>query len=133
MPKHISCDCKCKFNSTICNPNHKLNNKICQCECKNYRTYTNDYSSNRKTCIYEYDKYLKSIVDTSMIACGETVSVMDNASIKMTINFDDKKVRYKIDCNILYTILLVIILLLIITNICYHYAKHRSNKKVLMH
>ena len=27
MAKHISCDCKCKFNSTTCNSNKKLNIK----------------------------------------------------------------------------------------------------------
>ena len=31
IEEHISCDCKCKFNSTICNSNQKLNNKTCQC------------------------------------------------------------------------------------------------------
>ena len=30
MKKHISCDCKCKFNSTTCNSNQKWNNKTCQ-------------------------------------------------------------------------------------------------------
>ena len=34
MAKHISCDCKCKFNSTTCNANQKWNSKTCQCECK---------------------------------------------------------------------------------------------------
>ena len=29
----ISCDCRCKLNSTICNSNKKWNNKTCQCEC----------------------------------------------------------------------------------------------------
>ena len=38
MTEHISCDCKCKFNSTTCNSNQKWNNKTCQCECKNYCT-----------------------------------------------------------------------------------------------
>ena len=36
MTKHISCDCKCKFNSTTCNSNQKWNNEKCQCECKSY-------------------------------------------------------------------------------------------------
>ena len=36
MTKHISNNCKCKFNSTTCNSNQKWNNKTCQCECKNY-------------------------------------------------------------------------------------------------
>ena len=26
----ISCDCKCKFNSTTCNPNQKWDNETCQ-------------------------------------------------------------------------------------------------------
>ena len=29
MTKHISCDCKCKFNSTKCNLNQKWNSKTC--------------------------------------------------------------------------------------------------------
>ena len=36
MTEHISCDCKCKFNSTY-KSKQKWNNKTCQCECKNYR------------------------------------------------------------------------------------------------
>ena len=36
MTEHISCDYKCKFNSTTCNSNQKWNNKTCQCECKNF-------------------------------------------------------------------------------------------------
>ena len=31
--KHISCDCKCKFNSTTCNSNQRWNNEICHCQC----------------------------------------------------------------------------------------------------
>ena len=46
MIKHISCDCKCKFNSTTCNSNKQWNNKTCQCECKSYRTCKKDYSWN---------------------------------------------------------------------------------------
>ena len=29
MTKHISCDCKCKFNSTTCNSSQKWNNETC--------------------------------------------------------------------------------------------------------
>ena len=36
MAKHISCDRKCKCNSTICNSDQKCDNKTCQCECKSY-------------------------------------------------------------------------------------------------
>ena len=63
---------------------------------------------------------IASIAVTSLITRDEIISVMDIVSTKMTntiatnvsINSDDKKVRY---CYILHTVLLVIILLLIIT------------------
>ena len=29
---HISCDCKCKFNSATFNSNQKWNNDKCQCQ-----------------------------------------------------------------------------------------------------
>ena len=34
MPEHISCDCKCKFNSATCNSKQKRDNKTCQCKIK---------------------------------------------------------------------------------------------------
>ena len=46
MTEHISCDCKCKFNSTTCNSKQKWNNKTCQCEYKNYHKCGKDYSWN---------------------------------------------------------------------------------------
>ena len=78
MKKHISCDCKC----AACNSDKKWNSKTCQCECKNYRTQIKDYSSNPSTCNRENNKYLKSIADTSVIACDEIMSVMDIVSRK---------------------------------------------------
>ena len=44
MTEYISCVCKCKFNSTICNSNQNWNNKTCQCECKNCHTCKKDHS-----------------------------------------------------------------------------------------
>ena len=34
LAKHVSCDFKCKFDSTICNSSQKWNNGKCQCHCK---------------------------------------------------------------------------------------------------
>ena len=131
---YISRDCKCKLNSATCKSNRKWNNETSQCECKNYSAFKKDYSWNSSTCIYQNSKHLTGIADTSVIACDEIIPVMDIVSTKITnttaanvsINFEDKKVRYKNDCYILHTVLLAIILLLIITIICYHYAKHRN-------
>ena len=58
-----------------------------------------------------------------------TNTIATNATSTMSINCHNKKVRYKIDCYILHTVLLVIILLLIITIICYPFAKHREQNK----
>ena len=53
MLKHISCDCKCKLNSTTCYSNQKWNKETCQCECKSYCTCKKAYSWNPSTCIFE--------------------------------------------------------------------------------
>ena len=129
---HISCDCKCKFNSSACNSKQKWNNKTCQCECKNYHKCQKDHSWNPSKCICENSKYLESVTDTSVNECDEIVIVIDNLSTKKTntiatnvtsttsINCHSKKIRV---CYISHAVLLAIILILIITIICYHYAK----------
>ena len=99
------------------------------------------YSWNASTCICDNRKYLKSIADTSVIACDEIISVMDIVSTKMTttietnisINFHTKKGRCKIDCYLLHKVLLVIILLLIITVIAIIMQNIGQNKKTLMY
>ena len=58
-----------------------------------------------------------------------STKVTNTIATNMSINSDNKNVRYKIDCYILKRVLLVITLLLIITITCYHYAKHRSKEK----
>ena len=58
MAEHISCDCKCKFSSTIRNSHEKWNNKTYQCECKNYRTCKKDNSWNSITGICDNSKCL---------------------------------------------------------------------------
>ena len=35
LTKHVSCECKCKFDCRKCNSNQKWNNGKCRCECKN--------------------------------------------------------------------------------------------------
>ena len=37
LSKHISCECKCKFDDIKCNSNQKWNNNIYQCKGKNPR------------------------------------------------------------------------------------------------
>ena len=51
------------------------------------------------------------------------------ATSTVSINSEDKKLRYKIDCYTQHTVLLVIILLLIITIICYYYYARLQSKQ----
>ena len=62
-------------------------------------------------------EYLANSIDDSVITCDEIVNTADSASTHALINvtstvltnFHNRKVRYKIDCNILLKVLLVII------------------------
>ena len=144
MVKHTPSDCKCKFNSTTCNLNQKWsNNDAFQCEYKKYHKCKKDYSWNSYTCICENGKYLKSIADTSVIPCDEIKYVMDivstNVAKTIPINVTNtvptnfhKKPRYKMDCYILHTVLLVIILLFTIGITCYHHEKRKSKLKKIL-
>ena len=127
--KHISYECKCKFDSTTCDSVQKYNNDISHCGVKNLRG-----------CICENGRYLKIIANDSVIASDEIISITNSVSINVAnsvstnvtstlsknvtrtvpINSDDKKVRYKMDCYILSTFLLVTILLFIIVFICFY-------------
>ena len=121
--KHISCDFKCKFSSTTYNLNKKLNKETYKFECKKHRKCKRDYSWNSSACICENIKYLKSIVDTSVIACDKIISVMGIVSLKRTntiarnvsMNCYIEIVRYKFDCHVIHAVLLAITLPLIIT------------------
>ena len=65
---------------------------------------------------------------TNTIPANMTNAISVNVTSTMSTNSDGKKVRYKKDCYIFDTVLLVIILLFIITIICYHYTKHKSKQ-----
>ena len=74
--------------------NQKWNNKICQSECKKYFKCEKYYGWNPSTCICENSTYLKSVADTSMTQCDETVIVMDNLSKKKDKYYAQKCYKY---------------------------------------
>ena len=57
--------------------------KSVNCECKNCCMCKEDYSWNPSTCICE-NRYLKSIVDESIIVLDKIISVTDSISINVT-------------------------------------------------
>ena len=71
LTKHVSCECKCKFDCRKCNSNQKWNNGKCRCESKKHHMCEKDYIWNRATCSGENGKYLAGIIDDSVITCDE--------------------------------------------------------------
>ena len=57
---------------------------VIQCEWRNYRQGKKYYTLSPSTCICEKSKCLKSIADTSVIACDEIIDAIDIVSTNMT-------------------------------------------------
>ena len=74
LTKHISCECKCKFDGTECNSNKWWNNNKCRCEFKKRQICEQDYVWNPSTC--NCGKYLASFMDDSMIISNDVINHM---------------------------------------------------------
>ena len=66
--------------------------------------------------------------------CNEIINITSNIPTNVTstvsINSDDKKLRYKMDYYILDIVLLVIILLFLIAFVCCHYVNRSKQKRL---
>ena len=71
LTKHISCECKCKFDETKCNSNQWWNNDKFWCESKKHLISEKDCLES--TCNCENGKYIASIMDNSEIMCNEVI------------------------------------------------------------
>ena len=72
--KHISCECKCKFDGRKCNSNQWWDKDKYRCECKKHNVCEIDYVWNPFSCNCENGKYLASIMDDSAIVCDEVIN-----------------------------------------------------------
>ena len=75
LAKHVSCECKYKFNEKKCNSNQWWNNHKCQCDCKRHHICEKDYIWNFATRSCKNGKYLASIIDNLVIICNEITDV----------------------------------------------------------
>ena len=73
VTKHISSDCKCRFDGRKCNSDQWWNNNKCRCECKKRHVCEKDYVWNPATRTCENIKYLASIMNDSAITCDEII------------------------------------------------------------
>ena len=104
LTKHVSCECKCKFDGRNSNSNQKWNNYKCRCECKKHHTCRKYYIWNPATYSCENGKYLTSIIDNSVITCGEIIDANAEArsyneeikAVAIYFNGNVKLVKHKI-------------------------------------
>ena len=81
LKKHISCECKCKFDGTNCNSDQCWNNEL-----------LNKELLNPSTCSFKNGKYLASIMDDSAVTCDEVIESYNKEIKTIPINFIKKKV-----------------------------------------
>ena len=43
LTKHVSCECRCKFDGRKCNSNEQWNNDKCRWECKKHHIFEKGY------------------------------------------------------------------------------------------
>ena len=118
LTKHISCQCKCKFDGTKCKSNKWWNNDKYQCECKKHHICEKDYVRNPATCNCENGKYLASIKDDSVIACDEVIKSYDEKIKTSPTNFDEKNITCKTQS--FYILLIFYISRYYIIDSCYY-------------
>ena len=85
LTKHISWECKFKFDGRKCNSNQWWNNDKCRCEYEKRHVCEKDYIWNPATCSFENGKYLESIMDNSAIMCDEVMSYDEETKTILTI------------------------------------------------
>ena len=67
LTKHMSCECKWKFDGKKCNSNQKWNNNKCWCNFKKHHICEKDCIWSPVTCSCKNDKYLPSVIGDSVI------------------------------------------------------------------
>ena len=77
LMKHMSCECKSKFDGTKCDSKQWWNKDKFWCECKKHNTCANNSIWNPATWNCENGKYLASIMDDSLVICDEVIESSD--------------------------------------------------------
>ena len=96
LTRHISCECKCRFDGRKCNSNQWWNRDKCRCECKKHNICEKDYTWNPATCSCKNGKYLAPIMNDSAINCDEVIEPYKEKTKTIPTNFKEKKVITKL-------------------------------------
>ena len=93
LAKHMSCECKCKFDGRKYSQNQKWNSYCFSASVKDI-IYVKKIVWNCATCICKNGKYLASIIDDPFGTCDEIIEEIKS----IPTNFNDKRwpVKHKI-------------------------------------
>ena len=83
LTKHISWECKCRFDEKKCNSDQWSNSNKYWCQCKKRHVCEKDYVWNPAACNCENRKYLASVIDNSVIISDEFRGVYDNDKVNL--------------------------------------------------
>ena len=115
LSKHISYECKCKFDGTKWKSGQWWDNNKCWCVCKKINVCEKEFVWNPSTCIFKNGKYLASIMDDSAIICDEVIKSYNEEIKTIPTNFNEKNITCKTQSfYILLNFLLIAIVLLIL-------------------
>ena len=133
LTKHISFECKCRFDGKKCNSGQWWNNDKCRYECKKFHICEKDYIWNPSICNYKNGKYLASIMDDSAITCDEVIESYDEETNTIPTSFSEKKATCKTqNYYILLAFLLSTIVLMIAVSIYCYLIKYQAKQKHLL-
>ena len=93
LTKHISCECKCKFDGKKWNLNQWWYNNKCWCQCKKHNISEKDYIWNSTTCCWKNWKCLASIMDNTAIVCDEVIESYNEETKSVQTNFNEKNCK----------------------------------------
>ena len=104
LTKHVSLQCKCRYDEKKSNSDQWWNYDKCQCENKKHCVCEKDFAWNPVTCSCENGKCSASIMHHSAIMLDEIIEWYDKETKAVPTNINEKQVV----CKTLITIALLI-------------------------
>ena len=83
-----------EYDERKCNSDLWWNDNKCWCECKNHHICKKNYIWNLATCSCKNVKYLASLIDDSVITCGEIIEE-ETKTVATSLNKKIQSVKQK--------------------------------------
>ena len=133
LTKHMSCECKCKFDGRKCNSYQQWNSNKCRCVCKKCHVREKEYIWNPARSSCENGKYLANIMNYLVIIWNKIIEPYPEKTKFIPTSFNKKKAMHKTEnLYVLLSFSLITIALLMTASIFCCLIKHRAKQKYLL-